>query len=229
MANKENIQPGEFLLSNNSPFAIKEAYRALRSNILFSLPGKDSAVIGFTSDGRSEGKSTNAVNTALAFSEIGKTVVLMDCDLRLPTVARKLSLPNAPGLSDLLIGEAKTSEAMHTIRPNLYIIPAGRIPKDPTRLLVSSVLESFIEHLKTFADIIILDLPPVNTVTDAAIMSKFIDGFILVARRSVSDKRAISEELRLLEMANAKIIGFLYNDAAIDSKKDYKKDYYYGG
>ena len=231
MANKENknqelVNNGRsFLLNSSSPFLLKEAYKALRTNIMFSLPGNGPKVIGFTSDSRGEGKSTNAVNVALSFADIGKRVVIMDCDMRLPTVAKRFKLTNSPGLSDLIIGEAKPNEVVRNIRNNILVVPSGRIPKDPTRLLESTFIDELFKQLRASADYIFVDLPPVTAVADAVILARHIDGFVLVARHGVSEHKNIQEELRLLKLADAKILGFLYNDAPVVAKKNYK---YYG-
>lgn len=219
-------EPGSFLLDSNSPFLIKEAYKALRTNIVFSLPGEGSKIIAFTSDTREAGKSTNAVNTAISFAEIGKKVLLIDCDMRLPTVAKRFKINTIPGLSDMLVMQARPSEVVHQIGPNLSVIPAGRIPKDPTKLLEAEVTARLFQRLRETYDYVIVDLPPINTVADASIISKYVDGFIFVVRHENSEFKSVSEGLRLLKLADAKVLGFLYNDAPLDGKKSYHYKYY---
>lgn len=221
----KSVKTKSLILTESSPFAIKEAYKALRTNVTFSLPGTESRCIGITSSDRAEGKSTNAINLAIAFSQIGKRVVLVDCDLRLPTIAAKLNVPGRPGLSNLLVGEARANDVLNHYAENLDIIPAGQIPRDPTGLLVSDFMGKFIAKLKEVYDYVIIDLPPVTKVTDAAILSKHIDGFLLVVRHENSHYGEISEMLRQLNLAEARILGFIYNDAPIEGKKNY---YYYG-
>ena len=214
-----------FILTDKAPFAIKEAYKALRTNVTFSLPGTESKCIGFTSSDRAEGKTTNAINLGITFSQIGKRVVLVDCDLRLPTIATRLNIPGRPGLSNLLVGEARANDVVNHYAENLDVIPAGQLPRDPTGLLASEFMGKFIEKLKEIYDYVIIDLPPVTTVTDAAILSQHIDGFLLVVRHESSHYGNVAEMLRQLKLAEAKILGFVYNDAPIEGKKNY---HYYG-
>ncbi len=221
-------QAGAFLLDDNSPFAVKEAYKALRTNVTFSLPGSESKCIGFTSSERAEGKSTNAVNLGISFAQIGKRVILLDCDMRLPTVASKTGLQQNPGLSDLLVGEAAAKDVIRHYIDNMDVIPAGQIPPDPTGLLASDLMVKLLAKLKELYDYVLIDLPPVNTVTDASILSRYIDGFLLVVRHEAANYRDVTEMFRLLELSEAKILGFIYNDAPVESKKYYSHYYAYG-
>ena len=227
-ADKKLAGAGAFILDENSPFAIKEAYKALRTNVTFSIPGNESKCIGFTSSERAEGKSTNAINLGISFAQIGKRVVLLDCDMRLPTVASKMKLQQNPGLSDLLVGEATAKDVIRRYMDNMDVIPAGQIPPDPTGLLASDLMTKLIIKLKEVYDYVLIDLPPVNTVTDASILSKCIDGFLLVVRHEAANYRDITEMFRLLELSEAKILGFIYNDAPVTSKKYYSHYYAYG-
>ena len=219
---------GAFILSEQSPFAVKEAYKALRTNVAFSLPGGGAKCIGFTSAERAEGKSTNAINLGISFSEIGKRVVLLDCDMRLPTVASKLKLQQNPGLSDLLVGEATAKDVIRHYADNMDVIPSGQIPPDPTGLLSSDLMSKLIIKLKEVYDYVLIDLPPVTTVTDASILSRCIDGFLLVVRHEATQYKDVTEMFRLLELSEAKILGFIYNDAPVESKKYYSHYYAYG-
>ena len=216
---------GTFILTEDSPFSVKEAYKALRTNVTFSLPGNESKCIGFTSAERAEGKSTNAINLGISFAQIGKRVVLLDCDMRLPTVASKLKLQQNPGLSDLLVGEASARDVMRHYMTNMDIIPSGQIPPDPTGLLSSDLIAKLIEKLKEAYDYVLIDLPPVTTVTDAAILSRCIDGFLLVVRHEATQFNDINEMFRQLELADSKILGFIYNDAPVETKKYYSHYY----
>ena len=219
------MKSGTFILTEDSPFSVKEAYKALRTNVTFSLPGNESKCIGFTSAERAEGKSTNAINLGISFAQIGKRVVLLDCDMRLPTVASKLKLQQNPGLSDLLVGEASARDVMRHYMTNMDIIPSGQIPPDPTGLLSSDLIAKLIEKLKEAYDYVMIDLPPVTTVTDAAILSRCIDGFLLVVRHEATQFNDINEMFRQLELADSKILGFIYNDAPVETKKYYSHYY----
>ena len=208
-----------WVLTDEAPFSVKEGYKALRTNVAFSLPEADEKVIGVTSAERAEGKSTNAINLGIAFSQI------LECDMRLPTIAAKLQIPAHPGMSDLMIGEASMEEVVHPCAENFDVIPAGRIPKDPTGMLASAQMANLITRLKESYDYVIVDLPPVTTVTDAAIMAKNIDGFLLVVRHQSTEFGEIDEMMRLLKLSDAKILGFVYNEAPVEGKKYYSHYY----
>lgn len=223
-----SIDETSLVLSGDSPFVVTEAYKALRTNIVFSLPGTDCKCIAITSTGRAEGKSTNSINTALSFGQLGKKVILIDADMRLPTVAAKLGIKGQPGLSNLLIGDIKLDETDFRVEKyGIDIMPAGTIPPDPTKLLDSAEMEQLIAALRLRYDYIIIDLPPANTVTDAVILSKCVDGYLLLIKHGVVEHRAVAEMVSRFQMVNAKILGFLYVDAEIE-RKEYGKKYGYG-
>ncbi len=227
VSTQRSIDPRRLILRENSPFMMKEAYKALRTNVAFSLPGSGAKCIGMTSSGRGEGKSYNSVNTAIAFAQIGKRVMLIDCDMRLPTVASKLGVRSKPGLSDLLVGEARLEEVVRRDVEGVDVMPAGSIPPDPTGLLESPEIERLLEQLRKVYDYIFIDLPPVNTVADATIISRCVDGFLLVVRHDKTENKEIAEMLRRMRMVGAKLLGFVYNDVPVDDKRYYKKAYYY--
>ncbi len=213
------------ILSDASPFAVKEGYKALRTNVIFSLPGSESKCIALTSSGRSEGKSTTAINLGIAFAQIGKRAILLDCDMRLPTIASKLHLAKQPGLSNLIVGEASVNDVVQHYCEGLDVIPAGQIPRDPTGLLASEQMKYMLSRLKEYYDYVIIDLPPVTTVTDAAILTDSVDGFLLVVRHGVTDYRAVNEMLHQLTLSEAKIMGFVYSGAPVSEKKYYQHYY----
>lgn len=224
----KNRDEKQMLLTKESPFLIQEAYKALRTNVVFSLPESDTRVIGVTSSEPGAGKSMNAINLAISFGQIGKKVILLECDLRLPTIAAKLEIDGYPGITDLLVGETSLGEVVKKVdQYGIYVIPAGSIPPESTVLLESRQMQKLIQALKKYYQYIIIDLPPIATVVDAAIMSKHIDGFLLVARNDHSEHRAIAQMLNTLRLANAKIIGFVFNDASIQSSHYYGKYYKY--
>jgi succinoglycan biosynthesis transport protein ExoP len=210
-----------------SPWPIQEAYKALRTNVTFSLPGAGCKVIGVTSAFRHDGKSTNAVNTAISFSQIDKKVALIEGDLRLPTLSKKLGCRQVPGLSDMLIGDKSLKECTRTMstHKNLAVIPAGNIPPDPTWLLQSEQMTTLVDGLKNHFDYIFIDLPPITSVADALILSPLIDGYLLVVRNNVTEYRAVADALEQMRIANAKVIGFIYNDAETSGGGKYYRYY----
>lgn len=220
-----------YLLSDKLSFSAQEAYRSLRTNITFALPGNECKCIGVTSSMPGEGKSTTAANLAISLGQIGKRVILVDCDMRLPTVASKFRVEPVPGLSDFLVGHAYVDEVLrNTERYGIHLLPAGNIPPDATGLLEAKQLERLFAALRKNYDYIIVDLPPVITVPDASILSKHLDGFLMVVRERQTEHRAVKEMLRRMQMAEAKTLGFVVTGSETEGQR-YKyggKYYHYG-
>ncbi len=199
----------------NLGFAATEAYKLLRTNIMFSFSDEgEGYVIGISSSIQSEGKSSTACNTAYALAEVGKRVLLLEADLRRPTLASKLGLDKSPGMSNLLITRCDYKEVLQQcpMCPGMHVITSGNIPPNPSELLASNRMARLVEQLKVDYDYIIFDLPPVAVVSDALAVSKFLDGMIMVVRGGVSDQKMLAESLRQLEMVDVRILGFVYRD-----------------
>lgn len=210
----------ELILQENSPFLVQEAYKSLRTNVIFSFPGSGCRCIGITSAQRGEGKSTSAVNLAVSFGQIRKKVLVIDCDMRLPTVASKLRAKGRPGLSNVLIGDCALEQAIQELEErNISILPSGVLPPDPTGLLESAQMQQLIQQLRTRYDYIFIDLPPVTAVADAVILSKCVDGFLLVVRQGKTERRQLAEALSRLHFVHARVIGFLYAGMKMEGKK----------
>lgn len=225
---KAGMNGDTLLLSQNSPFSVQEAYKSLRTNVAFSIAGGDSKCIGVTSPNRGDGKSSVAVNLAISFAQIGKKVVLVDCDMRLPTVARKLGIKRSPGLSDYLVGEKSINECIFSVsKLGFAVVPAGNIPPDPTTLLESKEMRELLGVLRNYYDYIIVDLPPVLPVPDAMILSKHIDGYLIVVKSGTAEYRNVSDALKQLQFADSNIIGFVYNGKPLPSKRSRKYRYNY--
>lgn len=221
------FDPKKMLLSDKSSFTVKEAYKTLRTNVMFSLPGKGSKCLGVVSADRGDGKSSVAINLAISFSQLKKKVIIVDCDLRLPTIASKMELAATPGLSNFLSGNQE-SDAPFIRRASQYgidVITSGDIPPDSTTLLGSKQMVSFIELLKKYYDYIVLDFPTINIVSDAALLSAVVDGYLVVVRHNESQFAKINETLRQMQFAEAKILGFVYNGKD-EHKKYYRKGKY---
>ena len=224
--NKALEKSRKLLLREDSSFLMKEDYKALRTNISFSFPERGPKCIAVTSAMRSEGKSTNAINLAISFAELGKKVLLIDCDLRLPIIGARLGVDTKLGLSDLLVGECSGGEVIkYSEEWGIFVICSGTIPADPTRLLSSPNMGEVIEVLKSTFDYIIMDCPPTNMVIDAAILAPYVDGYLLVVKHGETEYRDISEMLEQLKRADANILGFVYANAPTDSNKRYSRKY----
>jgi capsular exopolysaccharide synthesis family protein len=213
-------------------FTATEQYKLLRANLAFTVPeGTKCPVIGVTSSMRGEGKSTTAVNLSYVLAENGSKVLLIDGDLRIPSIAKKMDIPSTPGLTDMLMekGELALDGFRSSTLDNWYIMPSGNIPPNPSELLGSERMAQVIEELKQDYDYIIMDLPPVTAVSDAMAVSKILDGVIMVVRGGVSDQHMLEEALRQLDMVNVRIIGFAYRDSEQTKKiynSKYSKKYY---
>lgn len=235
---KGNVPDGAYgvMIGEKLSFAASEAYKLLRTNLMYALTGEEKdecKVVGVTSSVRGEGKSTTTLNLAYSLAEAGQYVLVLECDMRLPTLAKRLGLDGSRGISNLLVGSAKGSEVMQSsgLHPNLYVLPAGDIPPNPSELLGSERMKVTLEVLKSDFDYILLDLPPVTAVSDPLVVSKLVAGMVLVVRQNYSSKRALNETVRQLRFVDAKILGFVMTDsmtAAPGRKKYYKKYYGYG-
>lgn len=213
-------------------FAAAEAYKLLRTNLMFALPDKKCQILGVTSSVRGEGKSTTSVNLAYSFAEAGKNTLLIDADMRLPSIATKLSIVGAPGLSNLMAGLSTENECMRPSKyfRNWYILPAGDIPPNPSELLGSERMRSLLERYSDVFDIIIIDLPPIGVVTDALAVSPLTDGLIVVVRENYTEAKELNNCLYQIRKLNAKFLGFVMTDTAVggSSYKHYGKSYGYG-
>lgn len=216
----------------NLNFAATEAYKLLRTNIAFSFSDEGAGrAIGITSSVQSEGKSSTACNTAYALSEAGHKVLLLEADLRRPTIGSKLGVARTPGVTNLLTSRGDYKEAVQhcDLASKLDILTAGDIPPNPSELLASNRMTRLMEQLKQDYDYIIMDLPPITAVSDALAVSKNLDGAVIVVRAGVSDQHMLSETLRQLEMVNVPILGFVYRENDVNGKnysKRYGKKYY---
>lgn len=212
-----------FIVQTNPKSIPAEAYRTLRTNIQYSLFDKEVRIILVTSSEPGEGKSTTSGNLALSFAQAGKSVVLIDCDLRKPSIHKKFKLSNQAGLSDVLVGKANVEETVNKYTKNLDILTAGKIPPNPSEMLGSKAMGKLLEEIKEHYDIVILDTSPVLAVTDAQILSRIADGTVLVVRAEVTKKEAVIRAKDLLDMVGAKILGTVINGVE-RSRKQY---YYY--
>lgn len=210
----------DYLLGQNTAFAVQEAYRTLRTNIMFSLPGGECKCIGVTSPMPGDGKSTTALNLAISLAQIGKRVILVDCDMRLPTVAGKLKIPASPGLSDFLIGESRIESAVRNVEKyGIHVLPASSVPADPTGLLESKQMEHLFTALRKIYEFVIVDLPPVTLVPDALILSRCLDGFLLTVRRKYTKHRAVAETLRQIRITNTRVLGTIVTGNSVGGKR----------
>ena len=207
-------------------FCASEAYKLLRTSVQYSFAESDKCkVIGITSSQRNEGKSTLAVNLAYMLSCNKQKVLLLEGDMRLPSISKKLGISPSPGLSEYLTGRARNDEGIQYSEkaPLLSVICAGVIPPNPSELLGSASMEKLLTALRGVFDYIIVDLPPVNIVSDSLSIAKYLDGFIVIARSEYTTKQGVRDVIKNLQVVNANILGFVLNSNETASVNKYGK------
>lgn len=220
------------LVGGNISFAAAEAYKLLRTKLQFSFVDDegDCRIIGVSSALTGEGKSLSAVNLAYTTSQLGKRVLLIDCDMRRPSLADKLPIKKSPGLSDFLTGQIQGDNLIQYCgikedQRAFHAISSGRTPPNPMELLSSVRMEKMLARLRENYDYIILDLPPVGEVGDALAAAKLTDGMLVVVRQDYCDRIALNSAIRQFEFVDAKILGLVFNCAS-ENGSSYGNKYY---
>ena len=214
-----------FIVQKNPKSIAAEAYRSLKTNIQYSSFDKEYKTIVITSSNPGEGKSTTSGNLALTLAEGESRVLLVDCDMRKPSMHKNFRVTNTYGIADILLQRKKVMDVAHMYNKNLSIITAGKVPPNPAEMLGSKAMSAFLEEMKEHFDYIILDTPPVQVVADAQILSTKVDGTIIVVRAVVTKKEDVNDTVNTLKKVNANIIGTVLH--AVDNSKN-KYYYYYG-
>ncbi len=198
-----------------------EAYRTLRTNIQFSSLDKPLRTVLATSTSPDEGKSTTIANLAVTIAQAEQRVVLVDCDLRRPTIHTLFGLPNDEGLTSLMLQEGGRIPVHKTEVPGLLVLTSGPLPPRPADILGSKRMEAVIAQLREQADIVLFDTPPVNAVTDAAVLATKVDGVLLVFRAGATKRDRAREARRLLDKVNANIVGVVLTDVKQEDNYGY--------
>lgn len=224
--NKMNKDARNLITVTQPKSPIAEQYRTIRTNIEFMAVDQAIQVILVTSATQSEGKSTTSSNLAVTYAQQGKKVLIIDTDMRRPTVHYTFKVANGLGLSSLLTRQAELEKAiLPTKVDNLSILTAGPIPPNPAELLSSRAMENLILQLREKYDVIILDAPPLLQVADSRITSKLTDGVVLVVGCTTSDRQRVLKAKEQLELAEAKILGVVLNRRELTDDSAYQ--YYY--
>ncbi len=216
------------MLCADSPFIVKEAYNAIRTNLLFSQQGEKCPIFVITSPTANNGKSINAINMAISLAQMGKRTLLIDADMRNPTIHRMFSIPVKNGLSEILAGLTDNITVSKTDVENLSVLTTGKIPPNPTELLSSSRMDKLLDFVKAHYDCVFIDTPPVNLVTDSTSFSSKATGYILVIKSVTTDIQEVKVTVSTLQHINANIVGFVLNDVNAKNKRYslyYKKGY----
>ena len=206
---------------------ITESFRTIRSNLKFAHLDSPLHTMMVTSAGAGEGKSFTATNLAIVLAQAGVNTLLVDADLRRPTLHRIFGIPRTPGLTTVLTGETPLHEAIQaTDVANLRIIPSGSVPPNPAELLDSRRMRQLIEEMKEIAEIVIFDTPPALVVTDAVVLSPRVDAMVLVVEQGRVTSRALAEIRRMVEQARGKIAGAVFNKVKSGASGYYHYNYY---
>ncbi len=216
------------VLSGPVPHDFGEAYRALRTSLVFTSGGETTRLIAVTSSQPLEGKTTTACNLALVLALGGSRVLLVDADLRRPSVHRALGLHNGIGLSHVLVAQARVREAVQrTEDPNFYVMTAGRTPPNPSELLASERMRILLANLGAGPfDWVIIDTPPVLAVTDAVVLAPYVSGVTFVFGAEMTRLRLAERAVQTLMVSRPKIVGAVLNRVNFDRNKYYYSRYY---
>lgn len=220
--------PPEMVVLNSPKSTASEAYRGIRTGILFSSAESEPQVIMVTSAGPQEGKTITSSNLAITMAQSGNKVVLLDCDMRRPRVNKLFGISRNRGMTNLLVEKTDLKlTVFNTSIPNLHVIPSGPIPPNPSEILGSRRMEELIEVLRKNFTRIIIDTPPITAVTDATLLGKLSDGVVLVVRANRTVRDMAKTGLEQLRAVGAKLLGVVLNGVSMDRGSYYYYQYYY--
>lgn len=205
---------------------IAECTRAVRTNLLFMSPDKPLKRMLVTSSGPQEGKSTTAINLAIAMAQSGQRVLIVDTDMRRPRLHKAFGVPNDVGVSSLVVGEGKLDDALKSTEvPGVFLLPCGPVPPNPAELLHTRAFEELVQSLEQRFDRVILDSPPVGAVADAVVLATQVNGVVMVLKAGVTHRDVAKRTVRALNDVKAPILGAVLNDVNLDRSR--YGDYYY--
>lgn len=222
-------------IQKSAPFAVVEAYKTIRSNLMFLLGKTEQGnVVAITSSNAGEGKSTTAVNLAVAFSQLEDRILVIDADMRRSSVHKKLKLSNEQGLSNVLAGLVSFEDAVEKVSDNFHVLTAGQTPPNPSEMLSSKRFSELIKFARENYDYVLIDTPPLNVVSDAVMLAPHTDGMVFVLRDAYTPNYTIKRAIATLEFTDNKILGAVMNGANPRSngkyvyrKYSYRSRYYH--
>ena len=214
-----------FVLVNNAPFQLEEAYKALRTNLQFVCADKSVKKILITSSSPGEGKSTITINLAISLAQVGHKVLIIDADMRKPKLNTYLKVKNFPGLTNVLAKTNTLDEAIQfDSELGIYVITCGPIPPNPAELIETKMMEKILSELEEKFDYILIDSPPASFITDASVLSKHADGVLMVFLHGSVTFEIAALALKNLRSAGAHILGGILNN--VDTEKTGRYYYY---
>lgn len=219
------------IIGEETPFSVIEAFKATRTNLMFMLDSKrEKNSIVFTSFAPRDGKTTTSLNLAITFAQTGAKILVIDADMRKPAVHRYMKIQSKPGLSDYLSDFSDSNPSIYkTNIDNLYVLPAGTIPPNPTELLMSKNMEKLLDDCESLFDYIFIDTPPLGLVTDAAIVAAKTLGIINVINCDHTTSEEIENIVQTVDQAGVNLIGCIINAVPLPSaskKYRYRSSYY---
>ena len=201
------------------PFTVVEAYKTIRTNLMYLLSQSKSRIFAISSSLPGEGKSSCSVNLAIAFSQLGSKVLLIDADLRKPSVYRKLRLQNAKGLSSVLVGFCDLDDALIHVNSNLDVLVSGPTPPNPSELVASDNMTKLLDMLKDKYDYVVIDTPPINVVSDAVLLAPKTEGVLMVVQDRKTTHDEFSKAVESLKFADVRLLGVVLNGSSEKSAK----------
>lgn len=220
-ANSIHTTDSTKLLTASSTFAVKEAYNSIRTNLLFTQQGEKCPIFVVTSPTANNGKTINSANLAINFAQMGKKTLVIDADMRNPSLHKLFSLSSRNGLSEILAGLTDNITVTKTDIENLSVLTSGKIPPNPTELLSSPRMDKLLDFVKEHYDCVFIDTPPVNIVTDATVFSQKATGYVIIVKTDTTNIPELKTTVSTLQGINANILGFILNDANSEKKKYY--------
>lgn len=232
---EHHIKARTEIVNDKSPFAFVESYKSLRTNLSFMTFNGEVKVIMISSAIPNEGKSTVSINLALTMAQTGKKVLIIDGDLRSPSLHRylRISKNTSNGFSTVLAGNSEWKDSINHFNPlGIDVMLSGPIPPNASELFSREGIASIFEELRMVYDVVILDTPPIGVVADAALISRFVDGAILTVRHQYAEKAVIKSSLRSLNASGVRVLGVVLNNYVVskDSRgsQGYQYQYHYG-
>ena len=220
-ANSIHATDSTKLLTASSTFAVKEAYNSIRTNLLFTQQGEKCPIFVVTSPTANNGKTINSANLAINFAQMGKKTLVIDADMRNPSLHKLFSLSSRNGLSEILADLTDNITVTKTDIENLSVLTSGKIPPNPTELLSSPRMDKLLDFVKEHYDCVFIDTPPVNIVTDATVFSQKATGYVIIVKTDTTNVPELKTTVSTLQGINANILGFILNDANSEKKKYY--------